>query len=359
MTTSGSTLRGTPPITVIIPVRNGRMHLARCLEALSRSEYLTFEVLVVDDCSTDNTPEIAHRYGARCLRTPRTMGPGGARNLGAQQARGEILVFIDSDVVVTPDALSLFAEDFSRHPDIAAVFGSYDDTPAWPTFVSQYKNLMHHYVHQISSESPVTFWAGCGAIRKSVFDEVGGFDATEYTLPSIEDIALGLHLAQKGHRIFLDKRLQVKHLKRWTVPNLLRADIFYRAIPWSRLILKTRHLPRDLNLTYSSRISSLAVGLLLLVCGLLVAACLGLLHIPWWPILAAMAFLVILLLALNWNTYTFFRQKRGLWFAARVVVFHWLYYLYSGVAFFCCAAWHFAALPFASAHNAKTPAPGN
>ena len=76
-----------PGISVIVPVRNGNAHLARCLEALSRSEYANFEVIVVDDCSTDNTPQIAEQYGARCLHTPRTLGPGGARNLGAQHSR--------------------------------------------------------------------------------------------------------------------------------------------------------------------------------------------------------------------------------------------------------------------------------
>ena len=78
-------------------------------------------------------------------------------------------LFVDADVVMPPGGLGLIAEDFRRDPELAAVFGSYDDTPAWTTFISQYKNLMHHYVHQTSSESAATFWAGCGAVRKTVF----------------------------------------------------------------------------------------------------------------------------------------------------------------------------------------------
>src|SRR5208283_1444922 len=181
----------------------------------------------------------------------------------------EILAFADSDVVMPPGALGLIAEDFRRDPELAAVFGSYDDTPPWTTFISQYKNLMHHYVHQTSSESAGTFWAGCGAIRKTTFEEFGGFDAATYAVPSIEDIALGLELTRRGHKIRLDKRISVKHMKRWTVSNLLRADIRHRAVPWARLILNTRHLPRDLNLTYASRVSSLLVGLLAAGCVLL------------------------------------------------------------------------------------------
>jgi glycosyltransferase involved in cell wall biosynthesis len=361
MTAQSPGREGSLKISVIVPVRNGRLHLAQCLDALVRSEYPTFEVIVVDDCSTDAdiTPQIAERYGTRYLQTSRTMGPGGARNLGSQHARGDILAFIDSDVVVPPGALSLLAEDFLRDLGVSAVFGSYDDKPAWPTFIAQYKNLMHHYVHQISSESPVTFWAGCGAIRKSVFDEIGGFDGTQYTLPSIEDIALGLKLVQGGRRIFLDKRIQAKHLKRWTFRSVLRADILNRAVPWSQLILKTRQLPRDLNLTYSSRVSSLAVCLLSMGCIILLLAVGGLLRIPLLPIFAAMASLVILLVVLNLDTYRFFLQKRGWWFTARAVVFHWLYYLYSGATFFLCALVYFAGLPFASAHNANKPASGN
>jgi len=237
-------LLGGPRISVIVPVRNGSKHLPRCLEALSHSEYVQFEVIVVDDCSTDITPQIAERYGARCVRTPRTVGPGGARNLGAQHAGGEILLFVDSDVVMPPGALCLIAEDFRRDPELAAVFGSYDDTPPWTSFISQYKNLMHHYVHQASSESAATFWAGCGAVRKTVFEEFGGFDAATYAVPSIEDIALGLEMARAGRKIQLDKRLAVKHLKRWTFRNLLRADILHHVndrLPVLRAIARAEH----------------------------------------------------------------------------------------------------------------------
>jgi glycosyltransferase involved in cell wall biosynthesis len=346
---SGGELR----ISVIVPVRNGRNHLPRCLEALSRSEYHNFEVIVVDDCSTDTTPQIAAHYGERCLRTPRTTGPGGARNLGAHSADGEILAFVDADVVLPPKALCLIAEDFEGDADLAAVFGSYDDRPAWQTFVSQYKNLMHHYVHQSSNESAATFWAGCGAIRKSVFEEFSGFDGATYTAPSIEDIALGLDLARCGRRILLDKRLQVKHLKRWTVSNLLRADIFYRAVPWSQLILNSRRLPRDLNLTYSSRASSLLTGLLTAVLVLFGLSLTSLMHLPAGLLLATTMLLCLTLLLLNRDVYRFFLRKRGWWFAARSVLAHWCYYLYSGVTFFVCVADHFLRLPFSSTHRAR------
>ncbi|MGC2112582.1 MAG: glycosyltransferase family A protein [Candidatus Korobacteraceae bacterium] len=340
-------------LSVIVPARNAHLHLSRCLDALSRSDYLNCEVIVVDDCSTDITPQIAARYGARCLHTPQTLGPAGARNLGARSAAGEILVFVDADVVVPPDALSRIADDFARDPELAAVFGSYDDQPAWTTFISQYKNLMHHYVHQMASESATTFWAGCGAMRKSVFEEFHGFDAETYTTPSIEDIALGLELVQQGRTIRLDKKIEVKHLKRWTARNLLRADILYRAIPWTRLILTSRQLPRDLNLTYASRASSLLVGLLSVGLVLLPFSISGLLPRRPAPLLAAIALIAVALVLLNLDVYRFFLRKRGWWFAARAVVAHWVYYLYSGITFFACLAAHVLTLPLSPPRKAS------
>ncbi len=328
----------------MVPVRNGRMCLGRCLDGLTHSDYENFEVIVVDDCSTDNSAAIVAAYGARCLRTPQTLGPAGARNLGASEATGDILVFIDADVVVPPEALSRIADDFARDAELAAVFGSYDDQPAWKTFVSQYKNLMHHYVHQTASGRATTFWAGCGAMRRSRFEECGGFDAATYKTPSIEDIALGAELVRHGHAIWLDKQLQVKHLKRWTVRNLLRADILYRAVPWTKLILNAREMPRDLNLNYASRISSLLVGALgvaLLLLPFSVAAV-----VPLTSALALSALLcAFALLALNFDVYRFFWRKRGLWFAIRSVPLHWAYYLYSGVTFAWCIAMHLFTAP--------------
>ncbi len=330
-----------PRLSVIVPAFNGRLQLPRCLDALARSSYQAFEVIVVDDCSTDNTRQIVERVGARYLRTPRQAGPAAARNLGARHAAGDVLVFVDADVVVAPDTLALLAEDFARETGLAAVFGSYDDTPAWSDFLSQYKNLMHHYVHQTGSERAVTFWAGCGAMRRDVFLEFGGFRPDKYPKPSIEDIELGFRVTQAGRPIRLDKRVQVKHLKKWTVGALLRADISYRAMPWTELILETRNLPRDLNLDWSARASAALVGVLL------VAVCLLPVSLAaWLPFFSPAAIAgtaggaVLLLLVLNARVYLWFTRKRGLLFAAGAALVHWVYFFYSSAVFAVVALRH-------------------
>jgi glycosyltransferase involved in cell wall biosynthesis len=348
-------------MSVIVPVLNGGLVLSDCLNALSRSDYPDYEVLVVDDCSNDLTVQIAESHGARCIQNPHTMGPGGARNVGAQYATGDVLVFVDADVVLPPDGLRLMAEDFLYNPQIVAVFGSYDDAPACTAFISQYKNLLHHYIHQTSRESASTFWAGFGAIRKPVFEKFGGFDATSYSVPSIEDVALGFELVHSGLSILLDKRLRVKHLKEWSWFSLLRTDIFDRAVPWTRLILNTHHLPDDLNFDYTARTSSILVGLLTLICVLLPIAFLQ----PWpdvkVPLLATATLIAVLLLYLNRRVYRFFVQKRGWWFAARAVLAHWAYYLYGGVTFIVVAAEHLVLRAFSEprAKSDRRPTRGN
>jgi len=293
---------------------------------------------VVDDCSTDDTPRIVERYPVRRVRTPRTLGPAGARNMGIGYAEASIVVFVDADVVLPSNALGIIAREFDRDPQMAAMFGSYDEEPASDDFCSQYKNLMHSYVHQKSNVRATTFWAGCGAVRKEIFVRVGGFDFRRYPRPSIEDVEFGYRLVRSGQQIQLNKQLQVKHLKKWTLRNMIQTDIFSRAIPWTKLILETRNLPRDLNLSSGARLSAGLVGVLSMgwvILFLQTAGILPSLTIPHtFPAeIAVVASIVAVLVALNWDVYSYFAKKRGWWFAARVVPLHWLYYLYSGAVF--------------------------
>jgi hypothetical protein len=131
-------------------------------------------------------------------------------------------------------------------------------------FSSQFKNLFHHFVHQQGRQQAVTFWSGCGAVRRDVFLKSGGFNSDRYPRPSIEDIELGYRLTAAGHRIMVNKEVQVKHLKNWTILGMIKADIFDRAIPWTPLILQERDLPNDLNLGLSQRASALLLCVLIL-----------------------------------------------------------------------------------------------
>lgn len=245
-------------LSVIIPVYNARATLGICLEAVTAAIQPGVECLLVDDGSSDGSLELAREYPVRVITGGAgPHGPAYARNRGVEAARGEIVFFIDSDVLVYPDTFDLVMGTFTKFPHYDAVFGSYDESPGERDFLSQYKNLLHGFVHQQANEDSHTFWSGCGAVRRSVFIEQGGFDEKRYPRPSIEDIDLGCRMRLAGHRILLNKNLRVKHLKRWTLSGLLKTDFRDRAIPWTMLILRDRSLPNDLNLSQSQRLSAL------------------------------------------------------------------------------------------------------
>lgn len=309
---------------MIVPVYNGGWCLEQCLAGIQRSSYRDYELIVVDNGSTDNSVAIAQAHGALVAHCPGPSGPGAARNTGVKQAMGQILMFVDADVVVHADVLERVVARLTADHRLAAVFGSYDDRPVATNFLSQYKNLLHHYVHQQANSQATTFWGGCGAIRKDIFVKVGGFDHKKYPTPSIEDIELGDRMHRQGYRICLDKDIQATHLKEWRWQSLLRAEILYRAIPWSRLILERQGLVNDLNLKMSQRASAGVAGLFLallpvtLVFPSLAYGCLALLGI---------------FLFLNRDLFVFFLRRRGLLFSAMAVPMHGLYFIYSGVTF--------------------------
>jgi GT2 family glycosyltransferase len=327
-----------PTVSAVVPVRDGGDALGACLMALSRATPPPHEILVVVDGapgpSADADAYLARELGARVALVGRDAGPARARNLGARHARGDVLLFVDADVAVRPDAVARVVDALAEYPEVAAVFGSYDDTPAAANFVSQFKNLFHHWVHQTAREEASTFWAGCGAVRSAVFLAVGGFDET-YRTPSIEDIELGYRLTARGHAVRLSKALQATHLKRWTPWSLFATDVLRRAVPWTQLILRDRRLVDDLNVRVADRVGAALTWLVV-----------GSLGLAWvWPRLGGVAGISAAgLLALNAPLYRFFLRKRGPVFLLRAIAWHWLYYLYGTFGFFLGALRHLWSL---------------
>jgi glycosyltransferase involved in cell wall biosynthesis len=318
--------RGSPRLSVIVPVRDGAGFLAVTLPALHASDLRSdeWELIVVDDGSTDGSADVAERYADAVVRLSRSHGAAEARNRGVERARGEILVFIDADVSVHRDALRGFSDIFAREPDVAAAFGAYDTSPPAPGLVSQYRNLLHHRVHAESPGDAETFWTGCGAIRRQVFTETGGFDATAQP---IEDVELGYRARALGHRITLRPEIQGAHLKRWTLGSMIKTDLLGRGVTWMRLHLEQRRggRPGTLNLRPAEKVYTLLTGI--------AAAAIGIAAIrrePAW-LLASAACLLVVLLG-NMRLLRWFWRVRGPWFALGVVPLRLLYYALNTIA---------------------------
>jgi len=315
-------------ITVIVPAYNAIAFLQRSLPPLLEMQNSgeILEVIVADDGSTDDTAHFAETMGARVLKNPKRGGPGAARNYGAPHAQGQILWFVDADVIVRPGTAHLIIETF-KDDAVWALHGSYDDHPPAKNFMSQYKNLMHRFYHQTAREEASTFWSGCGAVRKERFLASGGFDVKKFTKPSVEDIDLGYRLKEMGGRLRLVKALECTHLKFWTLRNAIETDIFARAIPWSRLLVRRPSLTDDLNVSSAERLRAIIAGLFFLSCGLSPFVPNG------WLLLIIATGLIYLA---NRNLFSFFLIRKGIFFSILSILYHQIYYIYSSCCFVYC-----------------------
>lgn len=310
-----------PEMSIVVPVFNGEATLRPTLKALQDAQGPTREIIVVDDGSKDGSAAIAQSMGVRVVKHAQQQGCGAARNTGVKHTTAPILVFVDSDVVIDPSALERIAAFMAANSDHAAVFGSYDAEPGDPGFVSQYRNLLHRFIHQQGKRDAETFWTGLGAVRRSAFQSVDGFRPNG---PIIGDVLLGLDLSDAGFRIRIDPDLLGKHLKPWTLRTMVTTDVFLRAVPWTEIILARGGFTNDLNTSPTYRIGVASANVA--VASLLMAA-----FVPAFLVVAALAFLTTILA--NAQVLKQFWQERGLLFTLGVVPLHIVHQLCSSTGF--------------------------
>jgi GT2 family glycosyltransferase len=280
-------------LTAIVPATNEPATLESALAAIRGAADAPDEVIVVE--------------------TLDAAGPAAARNAGALRATGDVLVFVDADVVVNPEAFTSIRAAFAADRGLAAVFGSYDDRPSARGIVSVFRNLLHHHVHQKAAGPAETFWAGLGAVRRDAFDAVHGFDAERFAAASVEDIDFGMRVRANGGRILLDPSIQGKHLKAWSIATMVHTDLVKRGVPWIGLLLRHRSALSALNLGWRYRLSAVS--------------CVG----GMGALLAQRAVLALLLpfllLALNRQFYWLLLRRGGAVVAAAGIVLLTLHHL--------------------------------
>jgi glycosyltransferase involved in cell wall biosynthesis len=229
-------------ISVVIPAHNAARTLDECLQAIHSSDYADYEVIVVDDASTDDTRHVASRHTCRVVRLPQNVGAARAKNLGVSEAEGDIILFTDADILLQPDTLGLVAQNL-EDPTVAGVVGLLGQRLRYNNFCSQFKNLwMYHTYARLARSKDAEggvglFYTSIAAIRKGVFEHMGGFDAHYRGASVTEDIEFGQRLLTAGHKVRLDGRLAVEHLKHYSLPGLLKTDLqraFGLAKTWLR-----------------------------------------------------------------------------------------------------------------------------
>ena len=223
-------------VAIIVPVHDGAATLPTLFDALDRVDRIAeAEIVIVDDCSTDDSAEIARERGFRVVGRAVQGGAAAARNSGVRATRAPILLFLDADTAPPPDTLGRVLEPFEAE-DVVALVGVYARRPLNRGFWPRYKAVQAESYHSHSAVSEITWiWGSMSAVRRDAFDEAGGFDE-RYRGADLEDVELGRRLSMLG-RVPLERRFIVGHHFPETLGANLR-DHFHRGRHWSRLYLE-------------------------------------------------------------------------------------------------------------------------
>ena len=207
-----------PSVSVVTPTFDRCANLARLLDGLGLQTYPAdrFEVVVVDDGSTDETVSYLHgrrtRFALRIVQQAHR-GPAAARNLGVEHARGDIVLFLDDDVVPARDLLERHVGRHRANPDLVVV-GPMLPPPDWPRSVWvrwEEEKLARQYQAMLDGLYPCTprqFYTGNASLRRARFVDAGGFDPS---FARAEDVELGYRLHNGRARFVFDPHATVQH----------------------------------------------------------------------------------------------------------------------------------------------------
>ncbi|MBR9705537.1 glycosyltransferase [Candidatus Pacearchaeota archaeon] len=211
-------------ISIIIPCYNTEKSIKSCLDCALESSFKNFEVICVDDCSTDDTVKIINSYdNVRLVKLAKNSGAAVTRNEGAKIAKGDILLFFDSDILIRKDTLENISDDIANKKGDVIV-AIYSKEHPFKNIASNYKNLHMRYVYYIMPDYISILNTSCVAIKKEAFEAVNGFDSNIKIL-SGEDWEIGKRIVSKGYRIYMDKEIEVIHKKYLTLIDLVKMDL--------------------------------------------------------------------------------------------------------------------------------------
>jgi glycosyltransferase involved in cell wall biosynthesis len=320
-------------LSVVVPVRDAGSTLREVLTAIRASELPrdSYEIIVVDDASADSSVGIAARYADTVVKlSGRESGPAYARNRGVELARGDVIAFVDSDVVVRPDTLPRMLATLVERPDLDAISASHDELPEASNFSSQYWNHLLRFGEQRHSGRCAQFAPGCGAVRRGAFLTVGMYDEWRFATACLENVELGERLLAGGNGVLLSSELKVTHLKQWNLPAVCqevwsRSRLLARSLGYARMRTAA---PSEVVFTLSRMITP-AVAML----GTLMLA--GAFVPPSHDVEAVVAVMVLLLT--NLPLHRFYARARGFGFAILSAPLHICVQIISGVAL--CTGW--------------------
>jgi glycosyltransferase involved in cell wall biosynthesis len=226
-------------ISIVIPTYNSSRFMPDLMDSVFKQVDDDMEVIIVDDCSTDDTLEIAKRYPTRIIQMEQNGGPAKSRNRAVNEAKGDIIFFLDSDVEVLDGTVQEVKDYFEKNPAAKCVIGICSTEPLNKGFVPTYM-AMFEYIHLIGQEydKVSVFAPRCGAIKKELFLSAGGYDEN-YRGADVEDFELARRI-NKTDDIILNPKMIVKH--QFADFRQVIKNYFKRTVMWVKLFMKEKKL---------------------------------------------------------------------------------------------------------------------
>ncbi|MBI5869578.1 MAG: glycosyltransferase [Actinobacteria bacterium] len=314
-----------PEVSVIIPLFNGADTIGLVLEALYESTSRNFEVIIINDRSTDNSlqvlKELTKKYPFRLIDFPENRGVSKARNAGAAAARGEIILFIDADCIVLPDTIERSVKAL-RKGDSICVGGAYTREPWDKDFFSIFQSLYIHHV-ETKIEHPDYIATHCMAIWKETYDEFGGFKEDYFIghAASVEDVELSHRLIKAGYQLSMPRDIQVQHMFRFSLKKSVKNAV-KKSKYWTMYSLHNRDVTKDSGAaSYELKVNvgTQVINLVLVVIAIATSS--------WYPLVGA-AFLYGINTAMSYNLLRLIQKEKGWMFLLKAMAYYQLVYPY-------------------------------
>lgn len=234
-----------PKISIVIPVFNASGQIEDCLRHVFASSFKDFEVVLVEDGSTDDSLKKGSSFPCRILIHPINKGAAASRNHGIEEAQGRIVLLIDSDVLIPPNLLARVWSFFEKYPDVSILQARYEDTPYYQNLLSQYKHYVFSFRGQTAGSDYINYiHTACVAVRKNVFQK---FRFNE-NLKRREDVEFGLRISEEGLLIRIDPALTVGHKKKYGFLSFSKYQFrSAKELVLQSLVTKNKNLAREVS----------------------------------------------------------------------------------------------------------------
>lgn len=224
-------------ISVVIPNCNNAATIGKCLESAFSSDYRNFEVIVVDDCSEDNSIEVIKKFPSKLICLEKHAGASRARNIGAENSNGDVIFFTDADCILKKDTLSISSKTIQAGTPDVIIGGTYTKIPYDKGFFSMFQSVFINYSETKKPENPDYIATHAMIINALTFRKSNGFP--EDFLPILEDVEFSHRLREKGYRLKMNPGIQVQHIFNFTLIKSLKNAV-KKSLYWTMYSLKNK-----------------------------------------------------------------------------------------------------------------------